>query len=103
MATIWKVGSRWGNNPGASLLRIFRRNGVVFIGHQKRLHAFEEVRRDNYMAISDGKTIVAVAKVLDEKPRLLQNLIEEKVVCFKRSDILHLNPSVHGQMISKNV
>lgn len=91
MATIWKVGSRWGNNPGASLLRIFRRNGVVFIGHQKRLHAFEEVRKDNYMAISDGKTIVAVAKVLDEKPRLLQNLIEEKVVCFKRSDILHFS------------
>ena len=89
MATIWKVGSRWGNNPGASLLRIFRRNGVVFIGHEKRLRAFEEgVRKDNYIAISDGKTIVAVAKVLDEKPCLLQKLIEEKVVRFKKSDIL---------------
>ena len=50
MATIWKVGSRWGNNPGARLLRSCRRNGVVFIGRQERLHAFGEVRRDNCMA-----------------------------------------------------
>ncbi len=88
---VWKVGSRWGDNGGASLLRIFRRNGVVFIGKDTCLDRFsKEVQEGDYLAITDGITIVAVAKAL-EKPMLLQDMIAKNMVRFKATDIFRFN------------
>jgi uncharacterized protein with ParB-like and HNH nuclease domain len=85
---VWKIGSRWGNHRGASLLRVFRRNGIVFIANPKNLKRFErEVKKEDYFAISDGRMIVAVAKVLDEKPRPL----DEMNIRYKKTDIFHFN------------
>lgn len=84
---VWKVGSRWSENgrQDTSLLRIFRRNGVVFIGQKNRLDKISKVTPGDYLAITDGVTIVAVARALDN-PKSLSELIDKQIVVFKDTD-----------------
>ncbi len=67
MANVWKVGSRWSDNGSkeSSIISIFRRNNVVFVGQEDRRIAFRDsVKQGDYIAIADGYTIVAVAKAI---------------------------------------
>lgn len=76
MENIWKIGSRWSDygHPDSSVLSIFRRNNVVFVGTRKARKRFiNEVKCGDYFAIADGFKIVAVAKAID-KPTPLNKL-----------------------------
>ena len=86
MDNVWKIGSRWSENgaPNTSVLPIFRRNGYVFVGSQEFGH---RVTEGDYIAIADGYRVVAVAKVLDEKPTELRELISSHKLRFRESDL----------------
>lgn len=86
MANVWKIGSRWSDNgdPNSSILHIFRRNGYVFVGSQE---FGDNVRKGDYIAIADGYRVVAVAKVLDDNPTALRELITSHKLRFRESDI----------------
>ena len=76
MANVWKVGTRWSDKgtPDSSIISIFRRNNIVFVGADKARETFQnEVKVGDYFAIADGYNVVAVAKAIDE-PTLLKNL-----------------------------
>ena len=77
MAHVWKVGSRWSDEglKEASILSIFRRNNVVFVGStdETRARFMKEVKKGDFLAIADGRQIVAIAKAISE-PAILQNL-----------------------------
>ena len=77
MATVWKVGSRWNDingKPESSIISIFRRNNVVFVGEEKAREVFlKEVKPGDYFAIADGFVIAAVAKIIDH-PTTINNL-----------------------------
>lgn len=81
---VWKIGSRWDDygNRSKSILHIFRRNGYVFVGSK----AFKDVIQGDYIAIADGKTVVSVAKVLDEKPTELCELLADRKLRFREED-----------------
>ena len=67
MSNVWKVGSRWSDNgtKESSIISIFRRNNVVFVGQEnKRIEFRDNVKQDDYIAIADGQKIVAVAKAI---------------------------------------
>lgn len=87
MENVWKIGSRWSNHgdPGTSILDIFRRNNYVFVGSSGNRFN-EKVKKNDYLAISDGITIVAVAKVLDDKPTDLCELMKNNKLRFHTSD-----------------
>lgn len=95
MPNVWKVGSRWSSYgaAGTSIVDIFRRNNYVFVGSDGE-RFYEQVRRDDYLAIADGLTIVAVAKVLDEKPTDLCELIKANKLKFRSSDMDRFDFSV---------
>ena len=60
MSNVWKVGSRWSETGhiDSSILDIFRRHNVVFVGRfQDR---FQKVAVDDLIAVSDGKRVVAM-------------------------------------------
>ena len=97
MTNYWKVGSRWDGNGDkrASLMRIFRRNTLVFIGQANRLDKFNTIKPEDYLAITDGTIIQAVAKVLD-KPEKLHTMIENGLVRFRDTDMI-------GNVPAKNV
>lgn len=76
MANVWKVGSRWSDygTPDSSIISIFRRNNIVFVGQEEARESFlKKVKQGDYFAIADGYNVVAVAKAIDE-PTLLKNL-----------------------------
>jgi len=77
MANVWKVGSRWSEEglKATSLLSIFRRNNVVFVGNSDETISrfMNEVRRGDLIAIADGFQIVAIAKVIGS-PDYLKNI-----------------------------
>jgi uncharacterized protein with ParB-like and HNH nuclease domain len=76
MANVWKIGSRWSDygTPNSSIISIFRRNNIVFVGAKNTRERFlKEVKSGDYFAIADGYNVVAVARAIDN-PTLLQNL-----------------------------
>ena len=75
MATVWKIGSRWSSYgaASASILSIFRRNKVVFVGLEDESWFFNNVHRGDYFAIADGYQIVAIAKATSS-PDYIGNL-----------------------------
>lgn len=76
MANVWKIGSRWSEygTSDSSILSIFRRNNVVFVGADGARDRFiNEVKSGDYFAIADGYNVVAVAKALS-KPTLINDL-----------------------------
>lgn len=88
MANYWKVGSRWSSDGSKnSLMRIFRRNSIVFIGQKNRLETFGSIQIGDYLAITDGVTIYAVAKVLED-PQPLSKMIDNGMVRFKETDFI---------------
>ena len=75
MANVWKIGSRWSEygSRNSSILSIFRRNNIVFVGEENASKRFiHEVKKGDYFAIADGYEVVAVAKALDV-PKYLNN------------------------------
>lgn len=68
MAKVWKIGSRWSptGEPCKSVLSIFRRNNIVFVGGQSTSRFLKEVKEGDYFAIADGNTVVAVAKAISD-------------------------------------
>ncbi|MGK0448442.1 MAG: hypothetical protein ACJA2M_002237 [Polaribacter sp.] len=76
MANVWKIGSRWSDygTSDSSIISIFRRNNVVFVGADRARNRFiNEVKSGDYFAIADGYNVVAVAKALS-KPTLINSL-----------------------------
>ena len=65
--SVWKIGSRWDSNgkKECSVLSIFRRNNIVFVGNQEGKFV-RCVREGDYFAIEDGTRVVAVAKALTD-------------------------------------
>lgn len=81
MENVWKVASRWSDdgNSESSILSVFRRNNVIFIGKDKATKRFyEEVKQGDYFAITDGVTVVAVAKAIDNARKITEIKIAEK-------------------------
>ena len=72
MANVWKIGSRWSSRGEASrsVLSIFRRNNIVFLGDNSKERFINKVKEGDYFAIADGKKIVAVAKAISAPKRL---------------------------------
>lgn len=64
----WKIGSSWGGGKDKSVLPIFRRNEIVFVG--KDTEKFRHIAIDDLIAIGEGRKIVAIAKVLTAPRRL---------------------------------
>lgn len=62
----WKIGSRWSSegNKDSSVLDIFRKYRIVFSG-SKSDRISREVKVGDFIAISDGKKIVCISKVLE--------------------------------------
>ena len=94
MPNVWKVGTRWSSygEPGTSIVDIFRRNNYVFVGSNANRFR-DAVRRNDYLAVADGYTIVAVAKVLDDKPTDLCRLMKDRKLRFRPSDLNRFNYS----------
>ena len=65
--SVWKIGSRWDSNgnKNCSVLSIFRRNNIVFVGNQGGEFC-RCVKAGDYFAIEDGTKVVAVAKALTD-------------------------------------
>ncbi len=61
--TVWKVASRWSEdgNSGSSILQLFRRHNVVFVGTKQ--HLFRQIEEGSLVAVSDGKKVVALGVV----------------------------------------
>lgn len=76
MTNVWKIGSRWSDygTPNSSIISIFRRHNIVFVGAKKSRERFlKEVKYGDYFAIADGYNVVAVARAIDN-PTFLKNL-----------------------------
>lgn len=67
MANVWKIGSRWSESgaKNKSIISIFRRNNVVFIGTETEKFK-NQVRKGDYFAIADGFDIPAIAKAISD-------------------------------------
>lgn len=77
MANVWKIGSRWSSwgDASKSVLSIFRRNNIVFLGDDSKGRFLNEVKEGDYFAIADGHTVVAVAKAISV-PKKLEDMGE---------------------------
>lgn len=86
-ANVWKIGSRWSDNglPESSIMSIFRRNNVVFIGNDTNDRFCREVRKGDYFAIADGYTVLAVARATSE-PMRLSELIAQNAIKVRNGD-----------------
>ncbi len=73
LGRVWKVGSRWSldGNEVSSVLDVFRRHRVVFVGKEQK--RFSQVVERDLMLVSDGKTVAAMGRVL-APPRELVDL-----------------------------
>lgn len=94
MANVWKIGSRW-SDYGAwnkSIISIFRRSEVVFIGSKDAERFNNEVKVGDYFAIADGYSVKAVAKSVSA-PMPLNEMIQKNMIRvrgneeFERFDI----------------
>ncbi len=61
---VWKIGSRWGND-GPSVLDVFRRNSIVFVGEAPE--SIQSVKVGDLVAVTDGISVVAVG-IVKSKP-----------------------------------
>ena len=73
---VWKVGSRWSEHgcPNSSILDVFRRNRIVFVGRGQ--HLFERIMEGDLIAISDGVTVMALGRVASPPRRLSEFSLE---------------------------
>ena len=86
MSKVWKIGSRWSESggPHASIISIFRRSGVVFIGNERSEVFNSLVHTGDYFAISDGFRIVSVARATSE-PMNLNDMISRNVIRIRKN------------------
>ncbi len=77
MSNVWKVGSRWSHSgtKKSSIIDIFRKHQVVFIGNDDGRFK-REVKRDDIIAIADGFSINTLAKVISEPASVTELNIE---------------------------
>lgn len=70
--SVWKVASRWSwdGNEGSSILQLFRRHNVVFVGTKQ--HLFRQINEGDLIAVSDGKKVVALGVVHSQVTPLLK-------------------------------
>lgn len=86
---VFKVGSCWDTegNPRRKIFDIFKETDSIFIGNNAKdtkdyiQYAWTNVRKDDYVAIAEGLTVVAVAKVVSEGD-YIQNLKSINVDLF---------------------
>lgn len=59
---VWKIGSRWNKNgnPNASIIDIFRRNQIVFVGDTTKTELYN-IKDDDIIAIANGTKIISIA------------------------------------------
>jgi hypothetical protein len=71
---VWKIGSRWSEDGhwGSSILDIFWKYGVVFVGGDSS-SLFLQAKDGDLVAIADGYSIVGVGKLLGA-PKLISEL-----------------------------
>lgn len=92
MENVWKIGSRWSSwgDASRSVLSIFRRNNIVFLGDDHKKRFLKEVKEGDYFAIADGYSVVAVAKAISIPMKLDdmgELLIPDSEKCiFDKSD-----------------
>lgn len=84
MCNVWKVGCRWSDTgtPDTTIISIFRRSGVVFVGDDKR---FGQVKRGDYLAIADGYNVVSIARTIGEVTPL-QKMIDEGWIKVRQNE-----------------
>ena len=75
---VWKVGSRWSINgtKESSIIDIFRKYQIVFLGSEERGRFLNEVKTGDYIAIADGFNVYTVSKVLSEPKPITELGIE---------------------------
>lgn len=88
MANVWKIGSRWSDDGkrDSSIISIFRRSNVVFLGHRDYIERFKnEVKKGDYFAIADGLFVQSVAKATSD-PIQLKELIKQNAIKVKKGE-----------------
>lgn len=75
---VWKIGSRWSNSgtKESSIIDIFRKYQIVFLGAEERVRFQNEVKTGDYIAIADGFNVPTVSKVLSEPMSITELGIE---------------------------
>ncbi len=84
---VWKIASRW-NDIGteeSSIIDIFRKYNIVFAGRQTD-YIKQSVEIGDYIAITEGITIVSVGIVLSEPTPITEFEFEEKDIESERFD-----------------
>ena len=89
MARVWKVASRWSTtgSPESSVLDIFRKHNVVFVG--KFQDRFCQIGVGDLIAISDGKMVVAMGLATTLPSPITElgiDFSEEDKACFDCED-----------------
>lgn len=87
--SVFKVGSCWDTkgNPRRKIFFIFKETGIIFIGNNTNdtknyIHyAQTNVKKDDYIAIAEGLTVIAVARVVSDGD-YIQNLKSLNVDLF---------------------
>lgn len=62
---VWKIASKWGEDDKnlISILHIFKKYNVVFVGSKERERMKKEVKVWDYIAVTDGISVVSVGIV----------------------------------------
>ncbi len=75
---IWKIATRWSDkgDPSSSIIDIFRKYNILFAGREQD-YIKQSVKPNDIIAISDGITIVSIAKVLDKPKKLTEFSLDD--------------------------
>ena len=97
MDNCWKIGSRWSvdGSWSSSIITIFRRSNVVFVGGDAAKRFHDQVKKGDYFAIADGFTIVAVARATGDVMRLPE-LIEQGLIKVSDGEPFDLSKNFDG-------
>ncbi len=84
---VWKIASRWSDTgtEESSIIDIFRKYNIVFAG-RKTDYIKQNVEIGDYIAVTDGKTVVSVGIVLGEPKPLTEFDIDKKDIKSERFD-----------------
>jgi len=84
---VWKIASRWSDTgtEDSSIIDIFRKYNIVFAGRQTD-YIKQSVEVGDYIAVTDGTTIVSVGIVLGEPAPITDFEFEEKDINDERFD-----------------
>ena len=73
---VWKIASRWSEDgrKESSILDIFRDKEIVFVADPNA----NKIKKDDLIAISDGKKVVAVAQATDNSCKITEMRIDDE-------------------------